>query len=241
MPNRAVTERHHPSVWAYLRQLFLTSIAFSEKAGGMMSLLFMTTSVLVGLVMSLTAPEINKHLDPWSFRVSTWILGSLIVQFLVIIPISMWRNAVWVQNVEKSIDALWDLHHEGVLLMNAHSQFMQDNPNWRQHPEKVDHWMEEWLDDVSKWKDRTDVAWRAFAPDKQNKKQVLFSEILSSVKWRRVLPPLKPRVRNWKQWTPILSEARRLKSVIIFPQILEGLNELHQFHMNILRERFVRD
>lgn len=86
----------------------------------------------------------------------------LVVQFLVIAPFRLWQRTAWITNVERALNGLWDLHDEGVSLLNAHDEFMED-PNWNQNI-KVAKWFSEWTDKENDWRQRTSDKLRDFAP-----------------------------------------------------------------------------
>ena len=131
----------------------------------MISLLFLVVSAIIGVISGLTAPEINDKLEPWNLRVAIGLVVFLIVQFVILTPIRMWRNAVWVINVEKALDALWDLHDEGVLLMNTHvGEFMETHPDWRGESEAKSEWIQNWIQREREWRPRMESQLKAFAP-----------------------------------------------------------------------------
>lgn len=59
---------------------------------------------------------------------------------------------------------MWDLHDEGVILMNDHAEFMRNMPDWEENARATDQWVEEWLKSVEKWRTRMNEALTAFAP-----------------------------------------------------------------------------
>jgi len=192
MQSRTVIKRHRPSFWSYIRQTGRKSFTFSEFAEGLVSLGLLILSAVLGIITTLTVHEINDILEPWSFRVAIGLVVFLIVQFLIITPYRMWREAAWVANVEKGLDGLWDLHDKGVDLLNAHAGLQKGDLEVE--------WVENWIKDEQFWRTELDKALTAFAP----------------------------------------AEARRLKNIVTFTLQLNGLNEKHIFHRNILSERLER-
>ena len=73
----------------------------------MVSLLFVVISAGLAAATSLTAPQLNDRLDPWELQAALGILAFIFAQFLVFTPIRMWRDAVWVANIEVLLDSLW--------------------------------------------------------------------------------------------------------------------------------------
>lgn len=160
MQHRVVIKRHHPSLWAYFRQSWQVTIAFSEKLEGMVSLLLLIASAALGVITSLTAPEISDSLEPWSIRVAIGVAVFLVVQFLILAPIRMWRNAVWVVNVQEGINGLWDLHDEGVILLNEHVESKQSQPD----EQAINQWVDCWIKKEEDWRARLNTALEDFAP-----------------------------------------------------------------------------
>ncbi|MFC2032958.1 hypothetical protein ACFLUB_00295 [Chloroflexota bacterium] len=130
----------------------------------MVSLVFIVSSATLGIITSLTAPEINAYLEPWSLRIAIGFTVFLIVQFLILTPIRMWRDSVWVVNIEKGLDGLWDLHDEGVILLNEHFTFMQDTPSWSTDVVATNQWVKEWSGRVEEWERRMNTTLADFAP-----------------------------------------------------------------------------
>jgi len=124
----------------------------------MASLGWLFISAIVGTITGLTVPLI------WEQRLAIGLAVFLVVQFGVITPIRMWRDAVWVQNVEKSLYGLWDLYEEGTVIMNKHVDYMGKHPNWRQETEDTNQWVGEWVVRVDMWEEKTRVALASFSP-----------------------------------------------------------------------------
>ena len=76
----------------------------------------------------------------------------------------MWRDAVRVVNIEKALERLWDLHDEGVKLLNAHTDFRQNTPDWKVNIGAQDKWVSEWRQKEQDWRKRTMETLTDFAP-----------------------------------------------------------------------------
>ncbi|HEX9896273.1 MAG TPA: hypothetical protein VGA85_01250 [Dehalococcoidales bacterium] len=144
MGNKVISQRHKPSWISYLRENFNTTFAITEKAELMAALGLIFLSAMLGLIGGLSAPIINEILNPWQLRVSIGLVVFIVVQFGIITPFRMWRKAVWVVNVEKCLNELWDLHEEGVVLLNSHAQYQRDMPNWKNDTVATTKWVREW-------------------------------------------------------------------------------------------------
>jgi hypothetical protein len=107
----------------------------TAKAKTMTALMFVFVSAIIGFIGGLEAPKFGEILSSWESRVTFGLIIFLILQFGLFTPFRMWRDAVWVQNIEQSLLALWDLHDEGVKLLNEHGDYMNQNPKW-----KDDNW-----------------------------------------------------------------------------------------------------
>lgn len=164
MRNQVLTQRHRPSVWAYFRELWRTSIAFSERAEAMTSLALIALSIVFATATSITAAEINTRLATWQWRVGLGLITFVVVQFVLLTPIRMWRNAQWVINIERALDELWNLHDEGVVLLNAHAEFMESHPNWKDDQKAQQVWYEEWRKKEADWRILTTERLISFFP-----------------------------------------------------------------------------
>jgi hypothetical protein len=90
MDKKNITQRHRPSAWSYIQQNFNTTFARAEKAHVMTALLWFFVSATAGTITGLAVPLI------WENRFALGLGVFLIIQFLVVTPIRMWRDAVWV-------------------------------------------------------------------------------------------------------------------------------------------------
>lgn len=159
MAKPVVSKRHRPSVRSYFRQNIATTFARAEEAHVMAALGWLFLSAIFGTITGFAVPLAWEH--RWAIGLAVFI----IVQFGIITPMRMWRDDVWVQNVEKSLDALWDLHEEGTVLLNEHiDQYIKTHPHWKEESEATNQWVEDWVKKLKTWEDKTKTALAAFYP-----------------------------------------------------------------------------
>ena len=164
MQRRFTTKRHRPSVWAYFRQVWRASIAFSERLEGMVSILYLVVSSTLAVIASFVVHNIWSDFEVWYLRIGIGIVVFILVQFVLLTPIRMWRDAVWVVNVERGLMGLWDFHEEGVGLLNSHAQYERDTPGWEKDTDATNRWIREWWLKVDDWDTKVDEAITALSP-----------------------------------------------------------------------------
>ena len=74
----------------------------------MVTLLLLTLSAGVSALAAVSAHEFSEQFADWNRWFLIGIAVFLILQFLIITPCRMWRNAVWVRNIEEILDQLWN-------------------------------------------------------------------------------------------------------------------------------------
>lgn len=156
MGKRVISQRHKPSVVSYIRQNFKTTFAITEKAELMVALGLLVVSAVLGFIGGLSAPEISNRLAPWHMRVAVGLTIFVVVQFLIITPFRMWRQAVWVANVEQILEQLMDYHDRGVDLLNSHHLLLLTTPNLAKDSESQMKFLEKYSQDFLIWSDKTE-------------------------------------------------------------------------------------
>ncbi|MBI2853470.1 MAG: hypothetical protein HYX87_00935 [Chloroflexi bacterium] len=131
----------------------------------MVSIFSLLASAFLAVVLSLSAPQISGLFQSWDLRIAFGMAVFVIVQFGLLTPLRMWRDAVWVQNVEKSLNDLWDLHEEGTVILNEHADhYMIEHPNWKAEPDATNKWVNEWIKRVNTWAEQTTATLATFSP-----------------------------------------------------------------------------
>ena len=164
MARRFVTRCHRPRWYTYFAHLGRMSISHSLPVEGMKSLAFIASSATLGLLSSFAIPELDNRLDPWQWRVGLGVTAFVILQFFILTPLRMWTDATWVANIEVALDALWDLHDEGVLLLNEHHRYREANPGSLGEPGEQEVWFNQWREREDEWRTRLSKAIEEFAP-----------------------------------------------------------------------------
>ena len=132
-----------------------------------MSLGFIALSAVIGVLSSLTIPEIDERLDVWQWRVGIGIAAFLVVQFLILTPMRMWKDATWITNIEAALGALWNLHDEGVRLLNAHHRQEEEHPGSLQEEAAKAVWVQQWIESEQEWRLRLADAIRDVSPPEE--------------------------------------------------------------------------
>ena len=122
------------------------SFGMVERTEAILTIALLLVSAALAVIGSLTAPQISDALEDGELRVTLGIVIFLIAQFLVFTPSRMWRDAVWVTNIEARLDEMWEFHGEGVDLLNAHVEFTEAPRNDKATPdEAVNEWVTKWI------------------------------------------------------------------------------------------------
>lgn len=154
MARRKARLRHRPSLLSYAKENIRTTFRFSERTQAVITLIALLVSAAFGTIGGLTAPEINEALEPWNLRIAFGVGIFVLVQILGITPFRMWRESVWVTNIESILDALWDLHDDGVILFNAH--FEEDSEVGgipKSAPSEIqEKWFQAWQSKRDDWR-----------------------------------------------------------------------------------------
>ena len=124
-----------------------------------MALVFVFVSAGLAILTSFTVPQLTDRLDPWELRTSLGIGVFILVQFGILTPMKMWRDAVWVANIEALLESIWDCHDEGVKLLNEH---FEDDPETGTQPRfyiepQRSKWVETWVARRREWTDRSSL------------------------------------------------------------------------------------
>lgn len=149
MAKSVVSKRHRPSIRAYFSQNFSTTFARAEEAHVMAALGWLFVSAIVGTIAGFTIPLI------WEYRLAFGLGVFLVIQFGLITPIKMWRDAVWVANIENLLTELCDYHDDGVILLNSHVDAIKKTPNLNEDKEKLQAFLSDWEKEFDKWTEDT--------------------------------------------------------------------------------------
>jgi len=127
------------------------TFAITEKAEFMVAIGFILLSATLAMIGGLSAPIITNAIAVWQLRLAIGLTLFVVIQFGIITPFRMWREATWVANIEKLLEELWDSHDTGVELLNAHIGFVFENPDAIPGSTKANDWVETWVAEVKKW------------------------------------------------------------------------------------------
>ena len=167
MPRRTVAQRHRPSLWAYAKHNFRMSFGMVERTEAMLTIALLVVSAVLATIGSLSAPEISDTLESPNLRVAVGLAIFVVFQFLVFTPARMWRDAVWVTNIEAMLEELWDFHDEGVELLNAHIDYTASTDidlRLEENTEKRITWLKDWVRADRGWVRRTVTRLEALSP-----------------------------------------------------------------------------
>ena len=149
MDKKNISQRHRPLVRTYFRQNFETTFATAEKAHVMVAIGWLFLCAIVGTITGLSVPF------SWEYRLAIGLALFIVVQFGVITPIRMWRDAVWVANIENLLTELCDCHDDGVILLNSHVDALKQTPNLIKDSEKLKEFLNDWEKEFDIWTDKT--------------------------------------------------------------------------------------
>ena len=149
MDKKNISQRHRPSIWAYFRQNCSTTFARAEEAHVMAALGWLFVSAIIGTATGLVMPLI------WEYRLALGLGVFLVIQFGVITPIRMWRNAVWVANIENLLTELCDCHDDGVKLLNSHIDALNRDSNLIRDNDKIQVFLDDWGKEFDTWTEKT--------------------------------------------------------------------------------------
>lgn len=144
MARRTVAKRHRPSIWTYARRNVATTFDISDRAEAALTLVLLTVSAGVAGIAAVSAHEWSNRLADWNSLATFGITIFLVMQFLIITPCRMWRDAVWVANIEQLLDDIWDLHDQGVKLLNQHYEWMRETPEPERTQRAISIWIGGW-------------------------------------------------------------------------------------------------
>lgn len=155
MPKRLISIRHRPSFTTYLWQNAKISLAVAERAELMLNLVLLLLSMGFGIAGGLGIPEIVKKLEPWPWPFVLGFIIFVVIQFGIVTPFRMWRKSVWVANIEKMLEELFDYHDRGVSLLNEHFNALRQNPNLQNDPKLLKMFLDNWYQEYEKWVEET--------------------------------------------------------------------------------------
>lgn len=161
----------------------------------MAALAFIFISAGLGFIGGLTAPSISGILTPWNLRVAFGLIVFMVIQFGIITPFRMWRQSVWVANVENMLEELFDYHDKGVLLLNAHVDALRLNPKLKNEADSLQAFLDKWYLDFEQWtKETTEEIEKLYPLEARRFKNIVvysqvFNDGLNEIydKWRSML------------------------------------------------------
>lgn len=162
--DRSVAKRHRPSWLAYIRRNIGTTFSISERAEAMLTLLFIAISAGLATAGSFTASEISNQLEGWNLRIAIGFVIYISLQFGFFTPMRMWRDAIWVANIEKLLDEIWDLHDQGVILLNAHVDWLRRTPRDDRTDDTMTVWRGDWIVQGHLWQKECDIKLKDLQP-----------------------------------------------------------------------------
>jgi hypothetical protein len=149
MAKLAISDRHRPSKRNYFIHNFKTTFDIVEKAHVMVALGWIFVSAIVGLVTGLVVPF------SWEYRLALGLALFIVIQFGVITPMQMWRNAVWVANIENLLTELCGCHDDGVKLLNSHVDALNKEPSMKNDDTKIKKFLADWGKEFDTWTEKT--------------------------------------------------------------------------------------
>ena len=161
MGKRIISERHKPSFKSYIRQNLKTTFAFAERVEFMATLGLLLLSTVIALIGGLSVSQFSEE---WQIGLAVGLAIFILVQFGIITPFRMWRKSVWVANIEKGLEELWDSYDKGIGLLSKHIEAMIKQPQLKDDTKERGAFLKQWYEDYKEWKATTSVKIESLYP-----------------------------------------------------------------------------
>ena len=121
----------------------------------MVSLLYIAVSSILAVLVYFNVDKVWSDFEEWYIRFGIGVIVFILVQFVLLTPIRMWRGAVWVANIEMGLEGLWACHDRGVELLNEHHGALIKNEELARDSQLQNEYIANWNKKFITWTQET--------------------------------------------------------------------------------------